>query len=97
MALSNIFEEPRREITETLIGMAAMGGFLYLDYKFAVWFQGFSGGSISGCPWPLGMVLGIPYLMAIALVAIVIHRFGDYLCAVLENHGVQVRPKQRYR
>ena len=34
MALSNIFREPRREITETAVGLLPILVFLFLDYKF---------------------------------------------------------------
>ncbi len=57
MALSNILREPRREITETLIGIMATGSFLFVDYKFAVWFEKITNNG-GACPWPLGLFMG---------------------------------------
>lgn len=39
MALSNIFREPRREITESAIGLGIFAAAAWADYHFAVWLQ----------------------------------------------------------
>jgi hypothetical protein len=73
MALSNIFNEPRREITETLVGIVLVGflvGFFIGDYYLAKWFETvkWSGPHLDGaCPWPLGMIM-FP-LLPVALIS----------------------------
>src|SRR5690242_17125076 len=37
MAISNTFREPRRELTETAIGLLVFGGLLYADYRVSHW------------------------------------------------------------
>lgn len=44
MALSNILREPRREIIETLVGIAIFIIPVYLDYRFGLWFEKATGG-----------------------------------------------------
>lgn len=94
MALSNIFVEPRREITETIIGLAAVGGFLSLDY----WL-------VSRLPWPSGADAGFFYfemfgmaiiLAAVFILLVLIHKLGDVLCNLFQRGGFDPRPAQRY-
>lgn len=97
MALSNIFREPRREITEQLVGIAALAMFLYFDWHFAVWLKTVSGGEQNGCPLVLGLACGA---FAIALLIILwhlVHAFGESVCDFLKNRGLELRPKTRYR
>ena len=37
MALSNIFREPRREITETLVGVGVVILPVYVNYRLGAW------------------------------------------------------------
>lgn len=105
MALSNIFNEPRREITETLVGVAVLivpvVAFVYLDYQFAVWFalatQDESGRG--GAPIPVGMLLGI-LSGAIAIiigigVAVLVHAVGESICDAMQRRGIHLRPVRR--
>ena len=101
MALSNIFREPGREITETLVGIAVVGTILAVilpaDYYFARWFEEITGGANGGCPWPLGMILiGPMAAIGVGLVAVFIHEVGDIVCDSLEERGIQMRPRRRY-
>lgn len=94
MALSNIFREPQREITETLMGIAVASLFLWGDYHFALWFQ-HSLGDINQCPWPLGMMLGFVGVFFICLACVGIHELGEALCDFLRRRGLELRPKER--
>lgn len=95
MALSNIFREPRREITETVIGVLTIVPITWLDYQFAVWFHKVSGGDEHGCPLILGMFFGV--FVAIAFISFVffIHTIGEVVCDKLCDRGLELRPKQR--
>lgn len=97
MALSNIFREPRREIVETAVGFAFLALPIFADYKFAVWFNHVTTGPTKvGCPWPLGMFLGLVTLAVSLLVLFVIHDIGDNVCNAFARRGIYLRPKQRY-
>jgi len=96
MALSNMRREPRREITETVVGLALVATLPAADCVFAACVHdpyGF---------WD-GMGLGVVLLGAIALglillcaLALIIHALGEATCNALERGGVQLRPRQRY-
>lgn len=99
MALSNIFREPRREITETLVGIAALLVPLFLDYCFALWLQASEGMDKNGeykWPWPAGMFLGF-FLFFLALVVLgLAHWMGEKTCDALARRGLNLRPPRRY-
>jgi hypothetical protein len=98
MALSNILREPRREITETLMGLAILAVPIWLDYRFAIWFEITTGATNprDPCPWPVGMIFGAIFAAVLVAVLFVIHALGNVTCNTLEAHGVQVRPRQRW-
>src|SRR5712671_3587228 len=94
MALSNLINEPQREIAETVVGIVLVGGFLTGDYYFGRWFQ-----EATAAPegvWALGMVVGI--MMSILSVGLVffVHFIGEEVCDTLQRHNVRLRPEQRY-
>lgn len=100
MALSNIFREPRREITETLIGMTLFGGFLILDHLFANWFYAYMVSNPSDCPLavcyfvlPFGLLVTSVILYVMAKL---IHWVGEEVCDWLDDYGFDPRPKRRY-
>jgi hypothetical protein len=101
MALSNIWKEPRREITETVVGfgavVAGLGIPLYGGYWVARWAAGpaapFS--QVLGYGFCLTMAGGLVCGMLLSL-AFVIHEVGDEVCTTLEEHGIRLRPKRRY-
>lgn len=101
MALSNIFREPRREITESVVGIAAaaiaVGIVAPGDYYFALWFEEITGGhKTGGCPWELGMAFFGPCAGLLILGAILAtHGLGDAICNRLERVGLQLRPRNR--
>lgn len=100
MALSNIFKEPRREITESAVGIALFLLPTYLDYRFARWLEIASTGLHgTGCPWPLGLILGA-CLMAFCFfglmgIAYGTHAIGEGICNMLAERGLELRPRNR--
>lgn len=97
MALSNIVREPRREITESAIGIGALFIFLYADYHFALWFYTTTGGGNQGCPWLIGMVLGCVLTVILVAFLFMTHWIGEGICGFLARLGVELRPKDRRR
>lgn len=98
MALSNIRKEPRREITESLIGMVCVAGALWLDYagsrfvNFVFFLKG-------PCPIALAMillpiVLLVVFLLGVLLVSVT-HGLGEVVCGRLAKVGFDPRPKVR--
>lgn len=97
MALSNVFREPRRELTESAVGILVFFGGIALDYGFAVWFQGFSKDWGQGlCPIPIGMVFGLIFFVLLLGLATLTHGLGEVTCDWLAEHGVHLRPRVRY-
>lgn len=100
MALSNIFREPRREITESVVGLALAAAILvpllWVDYHFARWFEEITGGAGNGgCPWQLGMGLFGPMAgLGIMAALFATHELGDRACDALERRGLQLRPRR---
>jgi Na+/melibiose symporter-like transporter len=93
MALSNIGNEPRREITEQLIGFAAILGFLALDYGVTRWL---------GATKPyyivmIMMMVGVIGVFVVGVVTIFAHSVGELVCEGLSALGADPRPRQRYR
>ena len=94
MALSNIFREPRREITESAVGIAAFALLVYGDYEFASWFHEVTK-PVGACPIPIGMILGvIAALLGIGALFLT-HAIGEGVCNSLARRGVELRPKRR--
>ena len=99
MALSNTLKEPRRELTETGVGVAVITAAIGADYAFASWF-------ITNFP-PNG---SFPYMFAVvvgmfigALIVLMTwgfllfaHFLGEVICDSLANNGIYVRPKRRW-
>lgn len=94
MALSNIVREPRREITESAVGIALVAAFVAGDYWFSLWLQNAMGGW-SYCPWPLGMWAGVALALGLVLVTVITHAIGEEVCDALQRRGVHLRPRQR--
>lgn len=96
MALTNIFNEPRREIIEQIAGVLILVVPVWLDYRFAVWFQHVTGPR-DPCPVPMGMFFGAVAGMMIISALIMIHWAGEAVCDALAERGLELRPTQRYR
>ncbi len=99
MALSNIFKEPRREITESAVGVLAILSFLVGDWFFALWLNTTQDQQGNVCPIPLGLLLGvlaagIVYCLGFMFV-LGTHALGEAICNALERNGVRLRPVRR--
>jgi hypothetical protein len=100
MALSNIGKEPRREITESLLGIVLLVLFVGGDYVISDYF-------VSTLPKPkkgdLGLtmisipLIGILIFMAVYGLALFTHFIGEQVCNALEKKGIHLRPRVRYR
>lgn len=99
MALSNILKEPRREITETVIGVGMVGSFVFADFYFCHWLM-------SGIPEPIdrfmctllsGAVVLPLGVAAVCGAFVAAHALGDGICNRLARVGADPRPTQRYR
>lgn len=96
MALSNICKEPRREITESLVGIGIVAGVVYGDYLLA---KGIFGIHPDRFDFVLVMVL-IPIVLAIGSLFSfgllhLTHAVGEGICNSLADHGLELRPKNR--
>jgi len=102
MALSNIFREPRREITETILGAivlaAPMAGLGFSSYYLAVIISEtdnipFFGALLFSIPFTIiytTMLVGIVIAIFLAL-----HKVGEDICDALERRGLHLRPRER--
>lgn len=96
MALSNMLREPRREITESVVGLLIFAVYMSVSYWFALWICE----QDRATPFAVAMVfsmLGVFYVpFALMAVMFVVHVAGDIACDMLEAIGVHLRPRQRY-
>jgi len=102
MALSNIFREPQREITETILGAivlaAPMAGLGFASYYLADIIS-----ETDNIPFFGALLLSIPFtiISTTMLVGIVIaiflalHKVGEDACDALERRGLHLRPRER--
>lgn len=99
MTLSNTPREPRREITESVVGIAVVGIAAGADYAFARWLEQYCGYDPRGVvewPWFIGMIVGLLIGLGFVIFLLVTHAIGDAICTALESRGVQMRPRRRY-
>jgi len=100
MALSNILKEPRREITESVIGIAIFSALAWADYLFGCRIESWAGYDAHGwahLPWFIGMLLGVLLAFGIAGLLFITHGIGNTACNLLENNGFQIRPQRRIK
>ncbi len=101
MALSNIFKEPRREITESAIGILAAVGSIAVT-SVAVYYTGVFVHHFSP-QTPLASCVGTAIFLlpatVVALIglAVATHAIGESVCASLAKRNLDPRPKQRYK
>lgn len=97
MALSNIFREPRREITETVVGVAFVALPIGADALFGRWFAYHVAERPS--EWfsmlVIGMLVGMMGLLLTIGAAMFIHLVGEDLCNALDDRGIRLRPVRR--
>jgi hypothetical protein len=98
MALSNIFREPRREITETGVGVLIFLPVAWLDYTIAARLHSLPAHTDEPFIVPVIIAFFIILLGAIALLvlALGIHAVGEDICNSLEARGVHLRPRRRF-
>lgn len=97
MALSNIFREPRREITETVVGLVLLVP-AWADYRFGVWLATFLAPPDKDMYVMLvvvGTMLGVALMGAAVLSIVILHAVGESICDALEDRGMHLRPRQR--
>jgi hypothetical protein len=96
MALSNMLNEPRRELIETAVGVVVLGTVGGGDYIFAAWVCQRSKPEYWFSDICFAMVFGLAIAVAIGLLAVGVHALGDTICNALDRRGIQLRPAQRY-
>lgn len=95
MALSNIFNEPRREITETAVGLTICAPFVVLDYYLSVYWQSHDRDTVWFGLYLLIVGMGlIGGAAVLALLTVVAHALGERLCNVLQDRGIHLRPRR---
>lgn len=98
MALSNIFREPRREITESVVGLVPFVGFIALDVFLTRWICRADTHRDWGQIMGIFFVIVVGTLMALfglVLLALFTHFIGEEICGFLARHGLELRPKNR--
>ncbi len=103
MALSNIFREPRREITESLVGLGVAGAVITGIGYWSYWCVKATGGTVlTSLPIAMFMV-AITSIAAIAVLWVLgylflaaTHAIGEDICDILQRRGVHLRPRKRY-
>lgn len=100
MALGNIRREPRREITESLLGILVVAPLFYLDWHLSAEWSVISNGPpfiIALLLIPVFTVIGLGILF-VALLAFLAgtHALGELICDILAEVRLDPRPKNRY-
>lgn len=96
MALSNMKNEPRRELTESFLGITFTIVFLLADYKVAHWLaSGFENSADRIGFTVVFMAIGgciVPLVIALAHLT---HWLGDKICDCMGTFNLDPRPKNR--
>lgn len=101
MALSNIFKEPRREITESAIGILVALGSIAIT-AVAVYYTGVfmhyvaPKSQLEDCV-ALAIIVLPTCVLGILGLALATHSIGESVCASLAKRNLDPRPRQRYR
>lgn len=93
MALTNIFNEPRREIIETMVGVVLVGAAIGIVGYLALWLNNFQ------IDRTLPSAVFIVLVMIIVLIAVIvaIHSVGEWFCNWLEDrYNINLRPRERF-
>jgi hypothetical protein len=98
MALTNIIQEPRREITEIGMGIAAIvmiTGFVYLPGQaIGTWFHDATGAP-DGVTWLWTLIAMVLVFFGGWIVLVITHKVGELLCDNLARRGLELRPRRR--
>lgn len=97
MALSNIFVEPRREITESVVGVLIAAAVLVPDYRICEWLLSRSHAADDRVLVIPMMLLGLIVLGFAVACVFFLHFIGETTCDWFAERGLRLRPKTRYR
>ena len=103
MTISNIRREPRREITESLVGIGVFAVLSAIDFGLAVWGHA-DDPSHSTLEWACMWFFALAFLAVVVAIALLVvkvfllatHAIGESVCNSLETRGIRLRPRQRY-
>jgi cation transporter-like permease len=89
MALTNIFREPRREITETMVGLAAVTALCIAGLKFRQFAFPDLRENLVGCA-----IAGIIMIIVLSVIAmgliVALHSVGDAICKKGQIIGIRI-------
>ncbi len=91
MALSNIINEPRRELTEQLAGTILAAGLGWADYRFAIFAQRLEGPTHHPTPFLTWLVVGVLLFAGAWGCLLLIHLIGEVLLNYLARSGLELR------
>lgn len=107
MALSNIGREPRREITESLVGLVSIPASAWV--LVSLWLAGATwnpyhteAGHLDAVPYPLWVTAWLCLTLVGGVLAFCIgrlflmmtHGIGEGACNALASHGIELRPRR---
>jgi len=97
MALSNIFREPRREITETVVGLLAFSLPMWAIFRLALWMRAADRPPILPliCYLVVATVVVALFFTFGGLILFLIHEAGEWICDGLQERGIHLRPRDR--
>ncbi len=96
MALSNIFREPRREITESAVGLIVFAAMLATGWFSSLWTWRSLGWPLNEWYCFIGVGLGAVVMIVVAWTIIEFtHDLGDAICNGFERGGIHLRPRVR--
>jgi len=103
MALSNVLVEPRRELTEQVVGLLVA----VLPMGLIAWVvRWFTPMAVDGREPHLGDYAFVTFVVTsggfiafwvVVGVLLLIHAIGEVVCGALARAGLELRPKRRYR
>lgn len=96
MALSNLRNEPRREIIEQVAGLGLIAGLIGLDYGVARLF----GPNGTGEMILAMMMAAFAIIIGTLIIYFLIfgaHVIGEIICDMLDDLGADPRPTERHR
>ena len=101
MALSNIFNEPRREITETAVGFAIVAPVISVWVATSLWM---ARADYSYENHPIACTVLAFFLVLMGMMAsfailsgffLLVHSIGEGFCDALQRRGIHLRPRRR--
>ena len=98
MALSNIFREPRREITESLVGILPLIAFIWTSWYLTdwIWPPEMRANSVDRAfAFGVTMIILLVGVLILWVLLIVTHAIGETICDSLARRGLELRPKNR--